>query len=150
MHCPVCSNTGTRVVDSRAINDGMHVRRRRECEKASCAFRFSTLEEIELLDIAIIKRDGEKQPYSKEKLSDGLTRALQKRPYNKKAFQRLILDIERDKILTSAELGDVVIKHLKKFDKVAYIRFASVYYSFEDLEMFEAELGKLTPKRRKS
>jgi transcriptional repressor NrdR len=155
MQCPVCAFEHTKVIDTRAIDSGMHIRRRRECEKPGCAFRFSTLEEIELLDTVIVKRDGARQVYSKEKLVSGLRKALEKRNHSEKAFRRLILDIERDiqkhrsRELTSAGLGDIVIDHLRQFDKVAYIRFASVYYSFEDLETFEAELEKLSRKRKK-
>lgn len=153
MHCPVCGHPQTKVIDSRAMNDGMAIRRRRECEKKSCKFRFSTTEEMELLDISVVKRDGAREPYNREKMLSGLKRALEKRSHTERDFRKLILDIERDiqkrrsRELTSADLGDIVIRHLKQFDKVAYIRFASVYYSFEDLAKFEEELDKLSRKR---
>ncbi len=137
------------------MNDGMTIRRRRECEKSDCRFRFSTTEEIELLDISVVKRDGAREPYNKEKMLAGLRRALEKRSHTQRDVLRLIMDIERDiqkkrsREITSSDIGDIVITHLKRFDKVAYIRFASVYYSFEDLATFEAELDKLSRARKK-
>lgn len=153
MRCAVCSHKDTRVVDSRVASDGASVRRRRECEK--CGFRFSTNEEIELLDLTVIKRDARRENYSRDKLVRGLEKALEKRPYTDPAFQKLVHKVERDihkkrrGQLTSAELGDIVMKNLRTFDKVAYIRFASVYRSFEDVESFENELHKLFRKTRK-
>lgn len=147
MRCPVCNHKDTKVVDSRIAVDGASVRRRRECEK--CIFRFTTSEEIELLDLAVVKRDGRREHYSREKLERGLTKSLEKRAYTEAEFKKLVHKIERDiqkkrrGELTSSELGDIVMKHLKTFDKVAYIRFASVYRSFEDVQTFEAELKKL-------
>lgn len=129
-------------------NDGASVRRRRECEK--CSFRFSTLEELELLDLMVVKRDGRREGYSREKIVHGLEHALQKRPYTDQAFQGLVHRIERQiqkkshGQITTAELGDIVMNQLKTFDKVAYIRFASVYRSFEDVKTFERELNKLS------
>lgn len=147
MFCAVCSHKDTKVVDSRIATDGASIRRRRECEK--CGFRFSTLEEIELLDLTVIKRDGDREGYSREKLIRGLEKALEKRPFTDQHFQKLIHKIERDiqkkrrGQLTSQELGEIVMKHLKTFDKIAYIRFASVYRQFEDVESFQSELKKL-------
>lgn len=148
MRCPVCNHKDSKVIDSRLSSDGMGVRRRRECEK--CGFRFSTLEETELLDLTVVKRDGRRENYSREKLTHGLEKALEKRPFTDTAFQKLLHNIERDiqkkrrNQLTSAELGDIVMKNLRSFDKVAYIRFASVYRSFEDVKTFESELQKLS------
>ncbi len=147
MRCAVCNHKDTKVIDSRLSSDAMSVRRRRECEK--CGFRFSTLEEIELLDLTVVKRDGRRESYSRDKLTRGLEKALEKRPYTDVAFHKLVHKIERDiqkkrrGQLTSAELGDLVMKNLRSFDKVAYIRFASVYRSFEDVKTFESELKKL-------
>lgn len=152
MYCAVCNHKDTKVVDSRISSDGASVRRRRECEK--CGFRFSTLEEVELLDLTIVKRDGRRESYSREKLIRGLEKSLEKRPYTDQAFQKLVHKIERDVQkkrrgqLTTQELGEIVMKHLKVFDKVAYIRFASVYRSFEDVETFESELQKLSQKEK--
>ncbi len=147
MRCPVCNHDDTKVVDSRISTDGASIRRRRECEK--CGFRFSTLEEIELLDLTVVKRDGRREAYSREKLVRGLEKALEKRPYTETAFQSLVHKVERDVQkkrrgeITSKDIGEIVMKNLKTFDKVAYIRFASVYRSFEDVRTFEDELRKL-------
>ncbi len=138
-------------MDSRISSDGASIRRRRECEK--CGFRFSTLEEVELLDLTVIKRDGRRESYSREKLERGLRKSLEKRPFTDQQFQKLVHKIERDiqkkrcGELTSLEIGEIVMRHLKSFDKVAYIRFASVYRSFEDVKSFEAELRKLKMRR---
>ncbi len=132
-------------------NDGASVRRRRECEK--CDFRFSTLEEIELLDLTVVKRDGRREAYAREKLTRGLAKALEKRQFTETRFLQLVHKIERDiqkkrrGEITSDEIGDIVMKHLKSFDKVAYIRFASVYRSFEDVATFQAELRSLIKRK---
>lgn len=150
MYCPVCSNKDTKVIDSRLSGDGMAIRRRRECEK--CGFRFSTAEEVTLLDLAVIKRDGRRETYSREKLVRGLERSLEKRPYTEMDFQKLVHRVERDiqkkrrGELTSQEIGEIVMRALKKFDKIAYIRFASVYRAFEDVATFERELKELRKK----
>lgn len=148
MRCPSCNNEDTKVIDSRVASDGLSIRRRRECE--SCSFRFSTYEEVEILDLQVIKRDGTTESYSREKLEAGLHKALEKRPITHEEFKRLLSEIEQeiqkkmegDKI-ESKEIGNIVIKKLKKYDQVAYIRFASVYRQFEDIEEFKKELQKL-------
>lgn len=147
MHCPVCSHTDTRVVDSRLGTDGDAIRRRRECDK--CEFRFSTLEEVELLDLVVVKRDGVREAYSREKMERGLRKSLEKRPITENKFRSLLHAIERDiqrkraSELTSAEVGDIVMEHLKDCDTVAYIRFASVYHQFADAATFQEELERL-------
>ena len=154
MFCAVCNHKDTKVIDSRISTDGASVRRRRECEK--CGFRFSTLEELELLDLTVVKRDGRRESYSREKMIRGLEKALEKRPYTDQDFQSLVHKIERNiqkkthGQITTGELGDIVMNHLKTFDKVAYIRFASVYRSFEDVKTFERELNKLMGKNKTS
>jgi transcriptional repressor NrdR len=145
MKCPVCNYKETKVIDSRVALDGITVRRRRECLK--CGFRFSTYEEVELLDLTVLKRDGSKQAYSREKLEQGLRKALERRPISEEQFRMLVNKIERDiqalrkNDLSSQEIGEIVIKELKKKDPVAYIRFASVYRSFQDLESFQKEIN---------
>ena len=152
MLCAVCNSKDTKVVDSRVSSDGMSIRRRRECEK--CEFRFSTMEELELFDLTVVKRNGEREAYSREKMVRGLKHSLQKRPYTDAKFRILVHKIERDiqkkrgGQVTSEELGEILMKHLKTFDKVAYIRFASVYRSFEDVKTFETELKKLITHKR--
>lgn len=146
MVCPACNNS-TNVVDSRATSEGATVRRRRECN--SCSFRFSTLEELRLLDLVVIKRDGERQPYRPEKIETGLKIALQKRNFSGEDFQKLLRQIELEIAslkaheVTSLQIGEVVMDKLRSFDTVAYIRFASVYRQFEDVQTFENELRAL-------
>jgi len=147
MKCPVCYHDETKVVDSRAANEDLSIRRRREC--LSCGFRFSTYEEMEILDLTVIKRDGAKEGYSRDKIVRGLHRALEKRPITEDDFKRLINLIERDlqslkrNELSSDEVGKIVLDRLREFDQVAYIRFASVYKSFEDIASFRQELKSL-------
>jgi len=153
MNCPFCNNTETKVVDSRETNEGKITRRRRECEK--CEARFSTYEEVEILDLTVVKRDGRKESYSREKLVKGLKRAFEKRPVTDERFKKLISLIERDiQVLRKSEIisstiGQIVMKQLKKIDQVAYIRFASVYQSFKDAQTFKRELNKLLNSRKK-
>ena len=154
MKCPACMHADTKVLDSRVISDGFAIRRRRECLK--CSFRYSTYEEIEILDLTIIKRDGRREMYSHDKLKNGLARSLEKRPIGEKELKKLLNRIERDvqhkkkNELKSSELGEIIMKNLKRVDQVAYIRFASVYRSFEDAASFKRELNKLvnTTKKR--
>jgi len=152
MKCPACHKPNTRVMDSRLIEDGMTIRRRRECAK--CGFRFSTVEQTEILNLAVIKRDGRHEPYNREKLETGLKRSFQKLPITQDEFKRLINRIERDiqiagrTEIKSKDIGEIVMRHLKKANQVAYIRFASVYRSFKDVETFQKELHDLLKPRR--
>lgn len=154
MRCPVCYYEDSKVIDSRVASDGLSIRRRRECLK--CGFRFSTYEEVEILDLTVVKRDGRKESYYREKIVKGLKRALEKRPITEDNFKKLINSIERDlQILrknevTAGEIGQIVMKNLKRFDQVAYIRFASVYESFKDAHEFRLELNKLLKIKKQS
>lgn len=148
MRCPNCLKEDTKVLDSRPVEDGAAIRRRRECEK--CQFRFSTYEEMEILGLQVLKRDGSKESYSKEKLERGLRSSFQKRELNDSVMRKLLSALEqdiqkksKDGEISSSEIGDIVMRHIKKIDKVAYIRFASVYRQFEDVEEFKQELQKL-------
>lgn len=147
MKCPICYFLDTKVVDSRVASDGLSIRRRRECLK--CGFRFSTYEEIELLELIILKRDGRRESYSREKLVGGLKKSCEKRPITEDNFKRLVHSIERDlqrlkkNEITSKQVGIAVMKNLKKLDPVAYIRYASVYESFKDANEFKKEINKL-------
>ncbi len=147
MRCLNCNHEDTKVIDSRVAGDGVAIRRRREC--ASCGFRFSTYEEMEILDLTVIKRDGTKELYSREKMERGIRKAFEKRPITEENFKKLISQIEQeiqktaDPEITSQQIGDIIMKKIKKVDKVAYVRFASVYKQFEDIEEFKAELQKL-------
>lgn len=152
MNCPVCNSKDTKVVDSRISTDGLSIRRRRECNK--CGFRFSTIEEVELLDLTVVKRDGRREAYSRDNIVSGLKKALEKRSYTDAVFKKLVHNIERDiqkkkrGELTSQEIGEIVMNRLRTFDKVAYIRFASVYRSFEDVKTFQKELNKLLKNKK--
>lgn len=152
MKCPICLFQDTKVVDSRVAVDGFSIRRRRECLK--CGFRFSTYEEVELLDLVIVKKNGHKEAYDKEKMLRGLKRSLEKRTISEDNFKKLVSAIEMDlqalrkTEVDSKEVGKIIMKELKKIDKVAFIRFASVYESFEDLEDFQEELNKLLKNKK--
>ena len=148
MRCPNCENPDTKVLDSRPVEEGEAIRRRRECEK--CGFRFSTYEEIEILDLTVIKRDGSSEPYSREKLERGIRRAFEKREHTDQTFKKVISGVEqdiqkraKDSQIKSSEIGEMVMKRIKRIDKVAYIRFASVYRQFADVEEFKDMLEKL-------
>lgn len=153
MKCPICYYKDTKVTNSRPAADGFSIRRRRECAK--CGFRFSTYEEIEILDMAVIKQDGRREAYDKNKIIRGLEKSFEKRPITEEKFKKLVNLIERDiqKIkkneISSKQIGEIITKHLKRTDQVAYIRFASVYQSFEDAQAFEDELKKLSRKNPK-
>jgi transcriptional repressor NrdR len=162
MYCPVCRSKETKVIDSRITQDGMSIRRRRACGK--CQYRFSTVEEMELLDVMVIKNNGRREAYSRDKLEAGIKQSLVKRPYTEDTFHRLIHKIERDiqkkpgkhwsagtksKEIKSKDIGDIIMKHLRRFDKVAYIRFASIYRAFQDLDKFQSEVSALTKKKKK-
>lgn len=144
MFCPFCKNEDTRVVDSRETNEGKITRRRRECLK--CNARFSTYEEVELLKLVVVKRDGARVDYDKNKIEDGIRRALVKRPISQERVAKLIGDIEYEiqslekPEITTKEIGRIVLKKLKDLDEVAYVRFASVYKSFGSIESFKKEL----------
>ncbi len=152
MYCPICNFEDTKVLDSRLADKGASVRRRRECDK--CGFRFTTNEVMEILALNVIKRDGAKQLYNREKITSGLRKALEKRSYTEEAFRGLVNAIERDiqkrgkDEIKSSEIGEVIMNRLLKFDKVAYVRFASVYRAFEDVNEFTRELNKLKSKKK--
>jgi transcriptional repressor NrdR len=147
MLCPFCNYSETKVVDSRDTNEGKITRRRRECEK--CNARFSTYEEVELLRLSVIKKNGEKVDYDKNKIESGIKRALIKRPVTQEKCAKLIGDIEYEihslekPEVTTREIGRIVLKKLKELDEVAYVRFASVYKSFGSVESFKKELDML-------
>jgi transcriptional repressor NrdR len=147
MKCLNCGNDDTKVLDSRPINDGLAIRRRRECVK--CDFRFSTHEEMEILDLTVVKRDGRKEPYLREKIESGIRKAFEKRPLSREDFAAIMSGIEQDiqkldkKEIQAKEIGNIVMRRIKSRDQVAYIRFASVYRKFADVEEFIKEARKL-------
>lgn len=149
MLCPVCRAADTRVIDSR--DDDSAVRRRREC--IACRHRFTTYERIEAARLFIIKKDGRREPYNRDKVVAGLRKACEKRPISETAIQEIADSVERDlqsrgeSELPSTAVGDLVMAALEKLDKVAYIRFASVYRSFADVRSFQDEVAQLLTKK---
>lgn len=147
MHCPFCGMVDTRVIDSRLTAEGDKVRRRRECPQ--CGARFTTYEVAELLMPPVVKRDGRREPFQEEKLRTGLRRALQKRPVGATRIDEAILRIKNrarasgDRELRSLEIGEWVMDELRELDQVAYVRFASVYRSFQDVNAFRLEIERL-------
>lgn len=147
MRCPFCGSTDSKVTDSRMTESGDAIRRRREC--LSCVNRFTTFERIEETPITIVKKGGEREPFSRQKLLGGLLRATVKRHTSREQLERLVSDIETDLRnqfryeVTAKKLGDMVLERLRGLDKVAYVRFASVYREFQDLDEFTSELEKL-------
>lgn len=148
MHCPYCSHTDTKVIDSRLIAEGTQTRRRRECP--SCGDRFTTFETAELLMPKVIKsRNNMREPFNEQKLREGLSRALEKRPVGEEEVETLIEDVKKDirstgeREIRSREIGEFIMKRLRQLDEVAFIRFASVYRRFEDITEFSEEVEKL-------
>lgn len=147
MRCPFCSTEETKVIDSRLAADGYQIRRRREC--GECKERFTTFETAELVIPYIVKNNGNREPFDPQKLRLGLSRALEKRPVSaddlEKAITAIILKLQStgEREVSSKFLGNLVLDSLKKLDKVAYIRFASVYLSFADIEEFTKEIEKI-------
>ena len=147
MRCPYCLNSETKVTDKRATEDVAVTRRRRECLK--CGKRFTTYERVEMVDLEVIKKDGKREQFSRDKLKAGVLRACEKRPISKEEIDLVIDKMEaelRKKDTTevpSTEIGELVMKRLKSLDKVAYIRFASVYREFDDVDSFKKEIQSL-------
>ena len=147
MHCPFCSHADTKVIDSRLAGEGAQVRRRRECEK--CGERFTTFESAELVMPRIVKNDGTREPFDENKLRAGMMRALEKRPVSTEATEESLARIEHklqvagEREIKSRQLGEWVMEELKALDEVAYVRFASVYRSFQDVNAFREEIERL-------
>ena len=153
MKCPFCQFADTQVIDSRASDEGATIRRRRKC--LSCEKRFTTYEKVELAMPTIVKRGGGRADYDRDKLRGSMLLALRKRPVSRESVDDAIGRIE-DKLLTSAQreiksekLGELVMRELKRLDKVAYIRFASVYRSFEDVDEFAEVVKEMRPARKR-
>ncbi|WP_159655206.1 transcriptional regulator NrdR [Vibrio atypicus] len=147
MHCPFCSENDTKVIDSRLVADGHQVRRRRQC--LACSERFTTFETAELVMPRVIKSNGNREPFNEDKMVGGLQRALEKRPVSADSVDVSISLIKSqlratgEREVPSEMIGNLVMDQLKELDKVAYIRFASVYRSFEDIREFGEEIAKL-------
>jgi transcriptional repressor NrdR len=147
MLCPFCNHPETKVTDSRESSDGKVIRRRRECLK--CAKRFSTYEQLELLNFMVVKKDGRKEEYKREKLEKGMRKALEKRPIEGKKIEEAIdeieykLQLDKDCEIPARVIGRLVLEKLKELDDVAYLRFASVYKGFGSADSFKKEAEKL-------
>jgi transcriptional repressor NrdR len=147
MHCPFCSAEDTKVIDSRLVAEGDQVRRRREC--LSCRERYTTYEVAELVMPRLIKQNGSREPFNEEKLRSGFLRALEKRPVSMEAIEAEIQQIKHalratgEREVKSLVLGELVMEHLKQLDQVAYVRFASVYRSFQDIAEFRDAIESL-------
>lgn len=147
MYCPFCQTTETRVIDSRLVDDGESVRRRRECLR--CLERFNTYELAERVMPRIVKRDGSRVAYDSKKLRAGILKALEKRPIESSQIDKTVLGIERDlratgdREVSAQYVGECVMEQLKELDQVAYVRFASVYWSFKDVKAFSDVISAL-------
>ena len=145
MNCPYCSNPSSRVTDKRRAPEG--IRRRRECLK--CSKRFTTYEKIERGDLFVVKKDGRREKFERSKLEIGIERAFEKRPVSKEKIEKMINEIEEQlrrkgkKEVRSSVIGEIIMKKIKKIDNIAYIRFASVYRNFQDIDDFKKELKEL-------
>jgi transcriptional repressor NrdR len=150
MRCPFCSHEDTRVSDKRELEEGSVTRRRREC--LSCKKRFTTYEEAEKVELSVIKRDEKREPFNKQKILAGFLKACEKRPISREAIDQAVNEIEHEilnletKEVSTRTIGELVINKLKNLDKVAYIRFASVYKQFADVEDFKKELEQMNKK----
>ena len=147
MRCPYCGYLESRVIDSRPAEEGATIRRRREC--LSCQKRFTTYEIMERLPLVVVKKDGSRQTFDKQKVVNGMIRACEKRPVSVSEIQKLADEIEQelqnslDREISSERVGELVMDKLKELDEVAYVRFASVYRQFKDINTFRDELNKL-------
>lgn len=147
MKCPYCEFLDSKVIDSRPTDEGQAIRRRREC--IDCGKRFTTYEKIEEIPIMVVKKDGNRQSYNRNKLLNGIIKSCEKRPVSINTIERIVDDIEKklsnslEKEVTSIEIGEMVMNKLKDVDEVSYVRFASVYRQFKDLNTFMEELKKI-------
>ena len=151
MKCPYCYVPESKVIDSRPADNGMSIKRRREC--SSCGRKFNTYEKVEDIPLRVIKKDGSRQSFEKSKVMNGVTRACEKRPVTSEEIEKLVNEIEAqvynksNKEITTLEIGELVMEGLKELDDVAYVRFASVYRQFKDVNTFIDELQKLIEKK---
>ena len=153
MKCPYCGNDNTRVVDSRPVDDNMAIRRRRLCD--SCGKRFTSYEKAETIPLRVVKRDQMREEFDRSKIEAGILRACHKRPISAEQIEDVVDQIEKDvynkeaREIESSEIGEIVMKYLKDLDAVAYIRFASVYREFKDVDTFMKELERLMKSDKK-
>lgn len=150
MQCPNCQHNGTRVLDSRPIEGGRSIRRRRECEQ--CHYRFTTFEKVEEIPLIVVKKDGNREEFSRDKMIRGLLKACEKRPVPLQKVETIASEVEKDlrnkgiSEVKSEDVGELVMDYLAKVDEVAYVRFASVYRQFKDVNVFIKELKDLINK----
>ena len=153
MKCPTCHHNGTKVLDSRPVEEGKSIRRRRECE--SCSYRFTTFEKVEEMPLIVVKKEGIREEFSREKVLRGLIRACEKRPVALKQLEDIVMEVEKElrnigiSEVKSDMVGEMVMERLSKIDEVAYVRFASVYRQFKDINVFLDELKEIIEKERK-
>lgn len=157
MKCPYCSSLEEKVVDSREGKDSLVVRRRRQCQQ--CMRRFTTYERIEEIHFMVVKKDGRREPFNRQKIMSGLLKAVQKRPVSVSQLEKIVDEIEArlaekvEREMTAAEIGELIMERLHEIDEVAYVRFASVYRQFRDVSQFVEEVKGLRegrPRRRPS
>lgn len=152
MRCPFCENRDTKVIDSRPTEEGHAIRRRRECE--NCKKRFTTYEKVEEIPLVVIKKDGSREVFDRNKVLNGIIKACEKRPVSIDDIEAIVSDIERglnnmmEKEIKTKVIGEVIMDHLIDLDEVAYVRFASVYRQFKDVNTFISEIEKLVNKER--
>lgn len=150
MKCPFCSEADTKVIDSRPAEDNSSIRRRRQCEK--CGKRFTTYEKLETMPLMVIKKDNSREVYDRSKIESGILHSCHKRPVSSQQIDNMVDEIEtqvfnrEEKEVESTVIGELVMKKLQEVDEVAYVRFASVYREFKDVNTFMEELGKLLKK----
>lgn len=150
MHCPKCHYNSSRVIDSRQADDGRAIRRRRECEK--CGFRFTTFERIEETPLLVVKKNGDREEFNREKVLRGLIRSAEKRPVAMEQMEAVVDYVETrvremgDKEVSTTQIGEFVMEELVKLDEISYIRFASVYRQFKDMSVFLKELQDIVDK----
>ena len=150
MKCPYCNEDDTKVIDSRPADDNCSIRRRRQCER--CGKRFTTYEKLETMPLMVIKKDNSRETYDRSKIESGVIRSCHKRPVSTQQINSMIDDIENrifnleEKEVATSVIGELVMESLKDLDEVAYVRFASVYREFKDVNTFMEELGKLLKK----
>ena len=151
MKCPFCANLESKVVDSRPADEGASIRRRREC--LSCGKRFTTYETVESLPLVVVKKDGSRQSFDKDKVLRGMFRACEKRPVPMETLVKIADTVEQElqnsleRETSTEKIGELVMEHLRDVDEVSYVRFASVYRQFKDIDTFMAELNKLLAER---
>lgn len=150
MKCPFCNTPDTKVIDSRPSDDNASIRRRRQCIK--CGKRFTTYEKLETLPLMVVKKDNTREPYDRSKIESGIVRSCHKRPVSSRQIEDIVNDIENkifgmeEREVPTTVIGEMVMERLKEVDQVAYVRFASVYREFKDVNTFMEEIGKLLKK----